>query len=153
VDLAKQIAEKTCHRTYLALLEGNVKEDRGNITTYIGRSPEDRVKMAVVPPDKGKIAITDFVVEKRYVGYTLCRFLLQTGRTHQIRVHARYMGHPIVGDPVYGIKKQKFQLNGQLLHACKLELTQPTTGKRLTFEAPLPSYFVDVLNKLKPIEE
>ncbi len=149
LNLSKQIADKTCRRTYLALLEGVVKDDGGVITTYIGRSPQDRVKMAVVPPEKGKLAVTEYSVEKRYAEYTLCRFDLKTGRTHQIRVHARYMGHPIVGDPVYGVKKQKFNLNGQLLHAYRLELTQPTTGERLCFEAPLPDYFADVLNKLR----
>ena len=148
VSLAKQIEEKSYKRQYLALLEGNLKEDSGNITTYIGRSPVDRVKMAVVPPDKGKIAITDYKVEQRSGGYTLCRFSLHTGRTHQIRVHAKYLGHPVVGDDVYGIKKQRFNLNGQLLHACRLELTHPRTGEIMIFTAPLPGYFIDVLKKL-----
>ena len=105
--------------------------------------------MAVVPPDKGKLAITDFKVLKRYKqGFTLCRFDLHTGRTHQIRVHARYMGHPVVGDPVYGVKKQKFSLNGQLLHAWRLQLVHPSSGKQMDFEAPLPDYFADILQKL-----
>ena len=118
LNLSKQIEEKTCKRTYLALLEGNLKDDSGTVTTYIGRDPSDRVKMAVVSHDKGKLAITDYTVVKRYnEGFTLCRFDLQTGRTHQIRVHAKYLLHPVVGDPVYGIKKQKFNLHGQLLHA------------------------------------
>lgn len=149
LSLSKQIAEKTCRRTYVALLEGVVKQDNGNITTYIGRDPKDRLKMAVVPPEKGKLAVTDFTVMERFEGYTLCRFDLKTGRTHQIRVHAKYMGHPVVGDPVYGIKKQKFALNGQLLHAVRLEFTHPSTGKRMAFTAPLPDYFADVLKKLK----
>jgi 23S rRNA pseudouridine1911/1915/1917 synthase len=149
ISLSEQIATKTCKRVYLALLEGKLKNDSGNVTTYIGRSPTDRVKMAVVSPDKGKIAITDYQVVKRYIGYTLCRFDLHTGRTHQIRVHAKYLGHPIVGDEVYGIKKQKFNLKGQLLHAWKLTLIHPTTGKEMTFEAPLPDYFKEVLSKLK----
>mgnify|MGYP005777837437 FL=1 len=149
LSLSKQIAEKTCRRTYIALLEGVVKQDSGNITTYIGRDPKDRLKMAVVPPENGKLAITDFAVEERFEGYTLCRFDLKTGRTHQIRVHAKYMGHPVVGDPVYGIKKQKFALNGQLLHAARLEFTHPSTGRRMAFTAPLPDYFTDVLKKLK----
>jgi 23S rRNA pseudouridine1911/1915/1917 synthase len=148
INLSKQIENKTCHRTYLALLEGNLKNDSGNVTTYIGRSPVDRVKMAVVSPDKGKIAITDYQVIERSSGYTLCKFMLHTGRTHQIRVHAKYLGHPVVGDDVYGIKKQRFNLNGQLLHACKLELDHPTTGERMTFYAPLPDYFKEVLRKL-----
>lgn len=151
VSLSEQIAKKTCRRTYLALLEGNLKPDRGTVTTYIGRSPQDRVKMAVVPPDKGKLAITDYEVVKRYSGYTLCRFDLKTGRTHQIRVHAKYLGHPVVGDPVYGIKKQKFSLNGQLLHAFQLALVHPSTGKDMVFEAPLPDYFTAVLNKLTEV--
>jgi 23S rRNA pseudouridine1911/1915/1917 synthase len=148
LSLSKQIESKTCHRTYIALLEGNLKNDSGTVTTYIGRSPTDRVKMAVVDADKGKIAITDYKVLARNNGYTLCQFDLHTGRTHQIRVHAKYLGHPIVGDDVYGIKKQKFNLNGQLLHAYKLSLDHPTTGERMTFTAPLPDYFLAVLNKL-----
>lgn len=149
LSLSKQIEEKTCHRTYLALLEGILKDDSGTITTYIGRHPQDRIKMAVVSPEKGKLAITDYTVLERYVqGYTLCRFDLQTGRTHQIRVHARYMEHPVVGDPVYGIKKQKFTLNGQLLHAWRLQLNHPVTEERMAFEAPLPDYFQTVLSKL-----
>lgn len=151
LSLASQIAEKTCRRTYLALLEGNLKTDSGTVTTYIGRSPSDRVKMAVVSPDKGKLAITDYKVEKRYEGFTLCRFDLHTGRTHQIRVHAKHLGHPVVGDTVYGVKRQKFKLNGQLLHAFRLSLVHPATGKEMTFEAPLPQYFINVLNKLTEI--
>ncbi len=148
VCLARQIEQKTCSRQYLALLEGNLKADGGTVTTYIGRSPSDRIKMAVVPPEKGKLAITDYLVEQRSQGYTLCRFILHTGRTHQIRVHAKYLGHPIVGDDVYGIKKQRFALSGQLLHACRLELTHPRTGKYMVFTAPLPDYFTAVLKKL-----
>lgn len=151
LSLSKQIAEKSCKRTYLALLEGNLKTDSGTVTTYIGRSSQDRVKMAVVPPEKGKLAITDYSVVKRYEGYTLCRFDLKTGRTHQIRVHAKYLGHPVVGDTVYGYKKQKFNLNGQLLHAWRLKLIHPVTGEEMSFEAPLPEYFTQVLNKLKEI--
>lgn len=148
LSLAKQIEEKSCRRTYLALLEGNLKDDKGTVTTYIGRSPTDRVKMAVVPPEKGKIAITDYEVLQRSSGYTLCRFNLHTGRTHQIRVHAKYLGHPIVGDDVYGAKKRKFNLNGQLLHAFRLEFTHPSSGERVAFIAPLPEYFTEVLKKL-----
>ncbi len=151
LSLSTQIAEKTCRRTYIALLEGNLKEDSGTVTTYIGRDPKDRLKMAVVPAEKGKLAITYFTVLKRYEGYTLCRFDLKTGRTHQIRVHAKYLGHPVVGDPVYGIKKQKFALNGQLLHAARLEFVHPSTGRIMSFEAPLPDYFEGVLKKLRPL--
>lgn len=129
LSLSKQIEEKTCRRTYLALLEGVVKRDGGTVTTYIGRDPSDRIKMAVVSPEKGKLAITDYTVLKRYKeNFTLCRFDLHTGRTHQIRVHARHLGYPVVGDPVYGIKKQRFSLNGQLLHAWRLQFTHPLRG-------------------------
>lgn len=148
LSLASQIAEKSCRRTYVALLEGNLKDDKGTVTTYIGRSQTDRTKMAVVPPEKGKLAITDYEVLDRAQGYTLCRFDLHTGRTHQIRVHAKYLNHPIVGDDVYGRKKREFSLQGQLLHAYRLEFTHPTSGERLSFTAPLPDYFTAVLKKL-----
>lgn len=149
LSLATQIAQKTCHRTYFALLEGNVKEERGRITTDIGRHATDRLKMAVLPSGRGKVAVTDYETILHFgTEYTLCKFVLQTGRTHQIRVHAQYMGHPIVGDPVYGYKKQKFELNGQLLHAWQLELTHPSTGERMTFNAPLPAPFCKVLQTL-----
>lgn len=150
VELSRQIAEKTCRRIYNALLEGIVKEDEGRIATDIARDPSDRVRMAVVRSGTGKVAITDYKVLKRYPqGYTFAEFSLHTGRTHQIRVHAKYIGHPVVGDPVYGYKKQKFDVNGQLLHARKLILTHPSTGREMTFEAPLPDYFCRVMNALE----
>ena len=149
VSLASQIAEKTCKRTYYALLEGNVKEDSGRIVTDIGRHPTDRLKMAVLPDGKGKIAVTDYQVVAHFGSdFTLCRFDLQTGRTHQLRVHAKHMGHPIVADPVYGYKKQKIKGDGQLLHAFALELTHPTTGEKMTFNATLPPAFAEILTKL-----
>lgn len=149
VSLAKQIAEKSCHRSYYALLEGNLKDERGRIVTDIGRHPTDRLKMAVLPDGRGKLAITDFEKVAQFgTEYTLCRFILQTGRTHQIRVHAKHIGHPVACDPVYGYKKQKLSVNGQLLHAYRLELTHPTSGKRMTFNAPLPPVFKDILQKL-----
>ncbi len=146
VCLAKQLEDKTCNRVYVALLEGNLKEDSGRIETFIGRNPKDRVKMAVVK--SGRTAITDFKVLKRFEGYTLCEFSLKTGRTHQIRVHAKHIGHPIVGDPEYGYKNQKFKLDGQLLHAKKLEFIHPTTGKKVSFNSELPDYFEKILKKL-----
>ncbi len=149
VSLASQIAEKSCRRTYYALLEGNVKEERGRITTDIGRHPTERLKMAVLPDGRGKLAITDFEVAARFGSeFTLCKFDLQTGRTHQIRVHAKHLGHPVVGDPVYGYKKQKIKTSGQLLHAWRLELTHPTSGERMFFNAPLPPVFAEALQKL-----
>ena len=149
VSLASQIAEKTCHRTYYALLEGNLKEERGRVVTDIGRHPTERLKMAVLPEGKGKIAITDFETVAHFgADFTLCKFDLQTGRTHQIRVHAKHLGHPVAGDPVYGYKKQKVKADGQLLHAKRLELTHPTTGERMVFNAPLPPAFQEILDKL-----
>ncbi len=149
LNLSKQIEEKSCARTYVALLEGILKEDSGTVTTYIGRDPSDRIKMAVVLPEKGKLAVTDFTVLKRFKeNFTLCRFDLHTGRTHQIRVHAKYLKHPVVGDPLYGVKKQKFKLSGQLLHAYELSFTHPKTGERMVFNAPMPKYFSDILKKL-----
>lgn len=146
LSLSEQIKNKTCHRIYLALLEGTVKQNDGIIDTFIGRSDKNRTMMAV--KDSGRRAVTHFKVLKRYKEFTFAEFRLETGRTHQIRVHCKYIGHPIVGDPVYGYEKQKFKLNGQLLHAWKLELTHPSTGERMGFEAPLPDYFQAVLQKL-----
>ena len=149
VSLASQIAQKTCKRTYYALLEGNLKTDSGRVVTDIGRHPTDRLKMAVLPDGEGKIAITDYEVIARFGSdFTLCKFDLQTGRTHQIRVHAKHLGHPVAGDPVYGYKKQKIKADGQLLHAWRLQLIHPTTGEEMAFTAPLPADFAEILQKL-----
>lgn len=145
--IAKQLEDKTCKRVYYALLEGNVKQDSGRIATFIGRNPKDRTKMAVLT--SGREAITDYKVIERYDGYTLCEFSLKTGRTHQIRVHAKHIGHPVVGDKEYGFKNQKFKLNGQLLHAGELSFIHPTTNEKVTFKCPLPEYFTKTLKKLK----
>ncbi len=145
LSLSAQIQDKTCHREYLALLEGVLKEDSGKVVTQIGRDPNDRLKMAVLPAGKGRRAETDWEVVERFAHNTLAKFTLHTGRTHQIRVHAKYLGHPVVGDPVYGYKKQRFELNGQLLHAFRLTLTHPRSGERMTFTAPLPDYFERIL--------
>lgn len=145
LSLSKQIAEKSCKREYLALLEGVVKEDEGRVVTQIGRDSKDRLKMAVLPAGKGRRAETEFTVVTRFQNNTLVRFNLKTGRTHQIRVHAKYLSHPVVGDKLYGYQKQRFHLEGQLLHACKLTLTHPTTGEVMSFSSPLPDYFEKVL--------
>lgn len=147
IKLAKQLVDKTCNRRYLALLEGVLKQDQGTINTFIDRSDKDRTKMAV--SCRGRNAVTDFKVVKRYEKYTLCEFSLKTGRTHQIRVHAKHIGHPIVGDKEYGFKNQKFNLNGQLLHAYKLEFVHPTTNKNVSFISELPDYFNKILKGLK----
>ncbi len=149
LSLSEQIAQKTARREYLALLEGVLKDDKGHILTEMGRDPKDRLKMAVLPAGKGKIAETDWFVEERFKEFTLARFSLHTGRTHQIRVHAKYMGHPVVGDKLYGYKKQRFSLEGQLLHAFRLTLDHPKTGERMTFTAPLPDYFENILELLR----
>lgn len=146
IKLAKQLEDKTCSRKYYALLEGIVKDDKGTISTFIDRSQKDRKKMAV--SSSGRFAVTNYKVVKRYSEHTLCEFSLETGRTHQIRVHAKHIGHPVVGDMEYGYKKQKFKLDGQLLHAYKLEFVHPTTNKKVVFECPLPQYFENLLKKL-----
>ena len=146
-DLASQIAEHSCKRTYIALLEGNLKQETGTLTTNLERDKKNRKKYTV--SNQGKIAITHYNVLERNKGYTLVKFELETGRTHQIRVHSKHLGHPIVGDKTYGFTKQKFILDGQLLHAIQLQLAHPTTKKQMIFEAPIPSYFEKTLLKLK----
>lgn len=146
LSLAEQIEKKTAGRYYVALVCGNIKEDEGTIDAPIARSVRDRKKMAV--DENGRRAVTHYKVRERFGDYTLVEFKLETGRTHQIRVHAKYINHPVVGDVTYG-KKDSFGLNGQLLHAYKLTLTHPTTGERMTFEADLPDYFKCVLDKLR----
>ncbi len=147
MNLAEQIKNKVCHRNYLAILDGNLKDDSGRIETYIKRDPKDRMKMSVQA--SGRIAITDYKVLKRFEKCCLVEFSLQTGRTHQIRVHSKYLNHPIVGDKLYG--KEVKGLNGQLLHAYKISFLHPRTGERLTFEVPLPDYFEDYLKRQKEI--
>ena len=145
--LQSQIAEKEARRTYVALLDGVVKKDSGRIENYLDRSPKDRKRYAVSRANTGRLAITDYSVLKRYPQYTFARFDLQTGRTHQIRVHAKYLGHPVVGDPLYG-GSNAFGLDGQLLHACKLTITHPRTGVEMTFRSPLPEHFKAVIDLL-----
>lgn len=145
-SIAKQISSKECKRIYKALVEGVVKTDEGIIDQPIKRSVSDRKKMAI---DKtGRSAVTHYKVLKRYNNYTLMQFELKTGRTHQIRVHSKYILHPIVGDKTYGFSKQKFNLNGQLLHSAQISFRQPTTNELLSFSAELPDYFSNCLSKL-----
>ena len=147
LSLSKQIGEKTAKRIYLALVEGNVTEDSGRVDAPLGRSMADRKKIAVV--EDGRAAATQYFVLERFGGVTLVECHLETGRTHQIRVHMKHIGHPVVGDPVYGIKRQRFQLDGQLLHAARLEFTHPETGERMGFSASLPEDFRQVLDTLR----
>lgn len=146
LSLSSQIAQRTVVKKYVALLEGNLPEDKGNVTTYIDRNPKDRKLMSVC--DSGRIAITDYEVLKRYKNNCLVSFIIHTGRTHQIRVHAKYLGYPVVGDASYGYKKQRFNLSGQLLHSKYLQFTHPVNGLRMEFEAPLPEDFRKILNLL-----
>lgn len=145
--LAEQLKEHTITRRYIALTEGKIKDDKATIELPIGRHPVDRKKMAVV--SNGKSAITHFRVLERFTNHTLIEAKLETGRTHQIRVHMEYLGHPLVGDPVYGYKRQMFHLKGQLLHAKKVGFIHPRREVYMEFEADLPEYFQRILNILR----
>lgn len=145
--LAEQLKDHSMTREYYALVEGIIKEDEGTINKPLARHPKERIKIAVI--EGGREAITHFNVIERFKDHTLVRCILETGRTHQIRVHMAYIGHPLVGDPVYGYKKQKFKLQGQMLHAKVLGFIHPSTKEYIRFESPLPDYFEDVLNKLR----
>ena len=149
--LAHQLKEHSMTRVYYALVEGIVKQDEGVVDAPMGRHPVEKIKMAVVRD--GRSAVTSYRVIKRYKAQTLVECILETGRTHQIRVHMAHIGHPVVGDPVYGHKKQRFKLEGQLLHAKKLGFIHHSTREYVEFESPLPDYFAKVLaileNELK----
>ena len=147
INLSKQIQDRKVKKTYIALVRGVIKENEATINMPIGRSSKDRKKMAVTKD--GKEAITHFKVLKRYNGFTLLEVKIKTGRTHQIRVHLSEIGYPIVGDEVYSNGKNPFGVKGQMLHAEKLELKHPRTGKDLTFEAPVPKYFANIINQLE----
>ena len=147
-EIAKQLKDKTMHREYYALCKGVIKEDDGKIIAPIGRDPYDRLKMAV-DVKNGKEAITFFHVEERFNQYTLVSVRLFTGRTHQIRVHMHYIGHPLEGDPLYGKKKNLLFQNGQLLHAYRITFIHPRTQKEMTLEVPLPDDFKAVLERLR----
>jgi len=144
--LAKQLENKTVLRKYKAIVHGVIPHDYGTIDAPIGRDPKDRQSMAVV--DSGKPAVTHFRVIERFDKYTLVECELETGRTHQIRVHMKYIGHPVAGDPKYG-PKRTLPIDGQALHAGVLGFAHPRTGEFLTFEAPLPEDFERLLNGLR----
>ena len=151
-NLSKQISEKTCKRKYLGLIEGAFKQPEGSIETLIGRDRKDRKRMAAFPlsdTSKGlKRAKTNYKTVEYYNGYSLVEFSLETGRTHQIRVHSKFLNHPIVGDLTYGGAK-KFGLSGQMLCAHKISFTHPRTKENLEFEIQLPENFLKILNNLK----
>jgi 23S rRNA pseudouridine1911/1915/1917 synthase len=147
INVSEQIKNHEVKKTYIALVRGIVKENEATINMPIARSIKDRTKMAV---DKnGKNAVTHFKVLERFDGYTLLEVNIETGRTHQIRVHMAEIGYPIVGDTVYSNGKNPFGVEGQMLHSFRLEFKHPITGKEMRLEAPLPQYFEDVLNTLR----
>lgn len=146
INMSEQIKERNVKKTYIALVRGNVPEEEATINMPIGRSTKDRKKMAVTK--NGKQAITHFKVLKRYSKYTLLEIKIETGRTHQIRVHMAEIGYPVVGDAVYSNGKNEFGIEGQMLHAYKLEFMHPITNKHMELTAPLPQYFEEILKKL-----
>lgn len=141
IGLAAQVKAHTAKRSYYALVQGNIGEEKGTIKAPIGRHPKDRIKMAVVF-ENSKEAVTHFKVLQRYGHHTLVECNLETGRTHQIRVHFAYIGHPVVNDPLYGYRKMDFPIKGQALHSRTLDITHPITGEAMHFEAPLPEDFL-----------
>lgn len=147
-DLAEQLKEHSIKRRYRAIVQGNLKEDEGTIEGPIGRHPTDRKKMAINYKN-GKDAVTHYKVLERFGQYTYIECRLETGRTHQIRVHTTSIGHPLLGDTVYGSSKNPFHLQGQTLHAMILGFRHPVTGEYIEFEAPLPDYFLKLLEKLR----
>ena len=150
VKMSEQIKNREVKKTYIALVRGTVPENEATINMPIGRSTKDRKKMAVTK--NGKEAITHFKVLERYTtnkgSYTLLEIKIDTGRTHQIRVHMAEIGYPVIGDAVYSNGKNEFGVEGQCLHAKRLEFKHPTTGKEMKLEAPLPEYFEKILNEL-----
>lgn len=157
MDLAEQLKTHTVSRVYFAVAVGNFRDDSGTVSAPIGRHPVDRKKMAVYPSGDGraKEAVTHYTVLERYNGFCLIRCELETGRTHQIRVHMAYKGHPLLGDEVYGGDKTKFYslnksiISGQCLHAGRLRLKHPRTGADMEFEAAMPDDMCAVINKLR----
>ena len=151
LKLSEQLKARKAVRKYTALVNGNIKEDSGTINKPIGRSGADRKKMAVIA--NGREAVTHYNVLERFGRYTLTECVLETGRTHQIRVHMASIGHSLVGDKTYGIKKEKINLSGQLLHARTIGFVHPSTGEMMQFSSELPDYFTDVIEKLRAEKE
>ena len=143
LNMSEQIKNRAVNKKYIALVRGIIKEDEATINMPIARSKKDRIKMAV--DRNGKEAITHFKVIKRYDNYTLLDIKIDTGRTHQIRVHMAEIGHPVIGDETYSNGKNEFNVKGQMLHARSLDFTHPITGKKMHLEADLPEYFKNVL--------
>lgn len=148
LNLAEQIKEHSFTRCYRAVVHGNIKDDEGTVDAPIGRNPKDRKKMAVTA-ENSRNAVTHYKVLERFGSFTYIECQLETGRTHQIRVHMAYKGHPVAGDPVYGPRNTPTEMNGQCLHAGLIGFIHPRTGEYLEFEAPLPDYFEKFLRKLR----
>lgn len=145
--LSEQLKDHSMKREYYALIEGRLKNEKGTIDKPLARSKKDRLKIGIV--QGGKRAVTHYEVIERYNGYTLIKCILETGRTHQIRVHMASIGFPLVGDPLYGLKKQRFKLNGQMLHAKTLGFIHPTKNTYVEFTTELPDYFKNIIDKLR----
>ena len=152
IGLAEQVKEHSAKRTYWALVQGNIVEEKGTIKAPIGRHPKDRMKMAVVF-ENSKDAVTHFRVLERYGHQTLVECNLETGRTHQIRVHFAHIGHPVVNDPFYGYRRMDFPIEGQVLHSRSLDVKHPITGEDMHFEAPVPADFEACLEFAKTYRE
>ena len=149
--LSAQLADRSLSRVYEAVAYGSFREPRGTVSAPIGRSPKDRKRMAIVPVDRGgRNAVTHWEVIEKYAGYSHIRCRLETGRTHQIRVHMEYIGHPLLGDMVYGKKRPDKGLEGQCLHARALKFVHPRTHEHIELISELPDYFLDVLSRLGP---
>ncbi|EGO63234.1 RluA family pseudouridine synthase [Acetonema longum] len=148
LDLADQIQKRIAGRKYFAVVWGNIKEEQGVVNAPIGRHPADRKKMAVVPINS-KPAVTHFRILERFRNFTLIECKLETGRTHQIRVHMAYIGYPVVGDPKYGPKQNPFAIAGQALHSAELTFVHPMTKETLHFTAPLPQDMTVIINQLR----
>lgn len=147
-DIAFQLKEHSINRRYRAIVWGRIKEDEGVIDAPIGRHPNDRKKMAINERN-GKHAVTHYKVLERFDKFTYIECRLETGRTHQIRVHMTSIGHPLLGDEIYSSAKSPYKVNGQTLHAMVLGFVHPSTKEYMEFEAPLPEYFEDILRKLR----
>ncbi len=145
-SIAEQLSRHSLDRRYHAIVRGGLSED-GTVSANLGRSRKDRKKMAVTP--EGRPAVTHYHVLERFQGYTYIECVLETGRTHQIRVHMAHIGHSVLGDPVYGSGKSPFSTEGQVLHAKTIGFQQPHTGERITVDSPLPAYFTEILRKLR----
>lgn len=150
--LAEQIKEHSFTREYEAVVFGNLKEENGTVDAPIGRNQNDRKKMCITSKNS-KNAVTHYSVIHRYKGYTHIKCVLETGRTHQIRVHMASLGHPVAGDLVYGVKNERVEFTGQCLHARKIGFIHPRSGKYLEFTSDLPEYFEKFLNKLENISK